>query len=353
MESFYTRTVFLDSSVNKNGDGIDASWTNNDGTLSVQGNDKFLKMTLQTLSLYRNFYTINYTNNRFYMTGFLGVVQPVVIPDGEYATLADIAAAVQVAIIAVGPGYPGITCIYDPTSRKFIIDMSAASPAPWNPGVDRFLAFCDPANEVGTSGVLPVDKGPYGMFNDSSIIMGGVPNRNANGFPLADMFEQDPLLPNVYFSYFPAMLGSLDEVVVRCQTPGVNMSSYGYDVSTGSGAAGLINNAALVPSNILARIPIRETSYFAPTAYIQYVGDGDETFSMLLGVKSLNTIRLILTDSRGRPLPQAGLNQAKIGNLSFRCSLRIDYLQSVLPQTSRVLQPQDLILQQNIALGQE
>ena len=212
----------------------------------------------------------------------------------------------------------------------------------------EFYFFCDPRNRNPA-----IDSGsPYGLFNDSFLLFGARPNRDAFVSPLTIGLQELPAGSKIYYSYYPAMLGTLDEIVVRCQTPGVNMSSYGYDISTGiSGSRG--NNASIVPSNILARVPIRETIYFSPTAYIQYLGDGDDTFSMLLGVKALNTIRLILTDSRGRPIPEANQDQAKDGVLSFRASLRIDYLQSVLPQTSRVLQPQDLINQQKINLGQE
>ena len=349
MESYYQRTVFVESGVNRIGDGIDASWTNNDGTLSVQGNDKFLKMTLQTLSLHRNFYTINYTNNRFYLFR-LNVFTPVVIPDGEYPTFILLAAAIQAAITVADPILTAAVT-YDDVSRKFVIDMTPTG-GPWL-ATDAFYFFCDPSNNPGTI-INPADTGPYGIFNDSYLLFGAKPNRNIkNALSVVDLvkgLEGFPAQPKVYYSFYPALLGTMDEIVLRCQTPGVNLSSYGYDVSTGLGEG---NNASLVPSNILARIPIRETIYIPATAYIQYIGDGDETFNMLLGVKSLNNLRLVLTDARGRPLPQTNVDQAKDGVLSFRASLRIDYLQSVLPQTSRVLQPQDLILQQKINLGQE
>tara|TARA_R100000541_G_scaffold12155_3_gene20480 strand:- start:1995 stop:3044 length:1050 start_codon:yes stop_codon:yes gene_type:complete len=349
MESYYQRTVFVESGVNRIGDGIDASWTNNDGTLSVQGNDKFLKMTLQTLSLHRTFYTINFTNNRFYIKDAAAFLTAVIIPDGEYATFTLLAAAIQTAIGVAIPALIAVTVVYDVPSRKFVFDVAPAGAA-WT-AAHEWLFFCDPSNTADPLLITNAQKGPYGPFNDSYLICGAQPNRSAQtGATIIEGLEKDAAVPTTYRSFYPALLGSLDEIVVRCQTPGVNLSSYGYDVSTGSAQG---NNASLVPSNILARIPIRETTYFAPTAYIQYIGDGDETFQMLLGVKSLTNLRLVLTDSRGRPIPQANVDQAKLGCLSFRASLRIDFLQSVLPQTSRVLQPQDIILQQKINLGQE
>jgi len=348
MESYYQRTVFLDSGVNRVGDGIDAAWTNNEGTLSVQGNDKFLKMTLQTLSLYRNFFTINITNNRFFIIGGGAFISAVIIPEGEYATFTLLAAAISAAILVNNPLYLN-TVTYDVPSRRFIIDMTAAG-ANWITGTHNFLFFCDPRNETATILMSPAAAGPYGIFNDSYMLFGAKPIRNIEVTTVVFGFEEFPAQPKVYYSWYPALLGTMDEIVVRCQTPGVNLSSYGYDVSPGVVNQ---NNPSIVPTNILARIPIRETVYIPETAYIQYIGDGDETFNMLLGVKALNTIRLVLTDSRGRPIPQANEDQADIGSLSFRASLRIDYLQSVLPQTSRVLQPQDLILQQKVSLGQE
>lgn len=345
MESYYQRTVFVESGVNRIGDGVDAAWTSNDGTLSVQGNDKFLKMTLQTLSLHRTFYTINITNNRFYIVSNTGLATAVIIPEGEYADFTVLAAAIQAAIILALPVLAGALVTYDVPSRRFVFDMTASG---WIAGYD-FWFFCDPSNADPT-GLIGYDaRGPYGLFNDSYLICGARPNRSTSVPPQSSL-EQDAGGAFIYYSFYPALLGSMDEIVVRCQTPGVNLSSYGYDVSTGQTMG---NNASLVPSNILARIPIRETIYIPETAYIQYIGDGDETFNMLLGVKSLNKLRLVLTDSRGRPLPQTNTDQAADGCLSFRASVRIDYLQSVLPQVSRVLQPQDLILQQKVNLGQE
>ena len=304
MESYYQRTVFVESGVNRIGDGIDASWTNNDGTLSVQGNDKFLKMTLQTLSLHRTFYTINFTNNRFYIKDAAAFLTAVIIPDGEYATFTLLAAAIQTAIGVAIPALIAVTVVYDVPSRKFVFDVAPAGAA-WT-AAHEWLFFCDPSNTADPLLITNAQKGPYGPFNDSYLICGAQPNRSAQtGATIIEGLEKDAAVPTTY------------------------------------------------PSNILARIPIRETTYFAPTAYIQYIGDGDETFQMLLGVKSLTNLRLVLTDSRGRPIPQANVDQAKLGCLSFRASLRIDFLQSVLPQTSRVLQPQDIILQQKINLGQE
>ena len=344
METYYSRALFLESGINRNGDGVDASFTANNGELSVQGNDKFLKLTLQTLSLLRNFYTINITNNTFWATNGSPFWQQITIEEGEYATYTDLATAISAAIFAANPLWSNFVS-YDAFQRIFKIDMTTAG-ANWS-GYS-FVFLCDPAN----SHILPYPSQGYATFNDSYLLFGAKPQRDVTSTAQYGLDDLGVSPAFIFYSFYPAMLGTMDEIVVRCQTPGVNMSSYGYDVSTGAvGYAG--NNASLTPSNILARIPIKETIFIPATAYTQYIGDGDMTYSMLLGVKNLNLIRIVLTDSRGRSLPQTNKDQAKVGNMSFRCSLRLDYLQSVMPQTSRVLVPGDLTPMTPINLGQE
>lgn len=342
METYYSRALFLESGINRNGDGVDASFTANSGELSVQGNDKFLKLTLQTLSLLRNFFTINITNNTFWATNGSPFWQEIVIAEGEYPTYVDLGNAISAAIIAANPAWTNVVT-FDPFQRIFKIDMTTAGAA-WS-GYG-FVFLCDPAN----SHTQPVPSEGYATFNDSYLLFGAKPQRDATALALYGLDDLGVSPAFIFYSFYPAMLGTMDEIVVRCQTPGVNMSSYGYDVSTGQANG---NNASLTPSNILARIPIRETIFIPATAYTQYIGDGDMTYSMLLGVKNLNLIRIVLTDSRGRSLPQANKDQAKVGNMSFRCSLRLDYMQSVMPQTSRVLVPGDLTPTNPVNFGQE
>ena len=93
-----------------------------------------------------------------------------------------------------------------------------------------------------------------------------------------------------------------------------------------------------VSSNILAKIPVSFD-------YINYVAPGTDEFFIYLPQKNIPSIRLFLTDHKGRRLGRSinstnsltaagsGTKQSSIGPLSFTATLRIDSVQRSQPNT--------------------
>ena len=130
---------------------------------------------------------------------------------------------------------------------------------------------------------------------------------------------------------YPMQLTTEHNAVLRFDKPSTNIESASLSQATGP------YQTHTLPSNILAVIP-------ADVEYCSYNSStGDEYFA-ILSTKSLTSLRLFLTDSRNRPLGRiahsgsktaagSGSAQSTLGNLSFRCVLRIDILQARVPNT--------------------
>ena len=59
METYNSRLVFLDSTNNSTGTGINASFPVNDtDNFTAQGNNKTMRVGLNSFSMYRNFYNV-------------------------------------------------------------------------------------------------------------------------------------------------------------------------------------------------------------------------------------------------------------------------------------------------------
>jgi len=76
--------------------------------------------------------------------------------------------------------------------------------------------------------------------------------------------------------------------------------------------------------DILAEIPVNDVE-FGSTIY--YNAPSERIFFANLKQKSVEQLRLRLTDHHNRPLPKYDADQAITGNLSFTCNIRIEVIQ--------------------------
>ena len=342
MELYNTRRVFLDSANNVRGNGEQATWMiNNIDDFSALGGDKMMKCSLSSFSMFKNFYNINETNSIFYADQS-GTYTEIIIPKGDYdgftaatGILNPLDAAIQAALVAAG--FVGATVTFDTLHRGFDIDMSAVSG--WTNGTDKFRCF------IHKNGTPPTNVSAEGWFNDFWMILGARPDRDNVGLYLvADAFDYDSGT-GLYSSPYTAQLSSLDEIVIRTDMPSMNYQSSGYDRTQDY-------NFALDLTNILARIPINRSTYDPDIGMIHFTDEGADTFSLMMGNSQLSQFSLYLTDGRGRFIQEISTNQAKNGALSFRATLRFDYLFFPQQQNQVILTPDRMQLYpQNIGRG--
>jgi len=399
METYNSRLVFLDSTNNSTGTGINASFPVNDtDNFTAQGNNKTMRVGLNSFSMYRNFYNVNPTNNTFFVgrkvaPAFGGEWEWSVgkIAVGDYshftydascncnnpeiwATYLDeaIAEAVVEALGGVVPytagkrstnTYGTVQCIYNTKLRIFQIYFDDSLFGVGRP-TDYQLYFMTVKNSnqtakdktwfkdivTGQSFLTATD-----LFQDTYQIMGGQTNYSGSlneneqtgpGSPpiiatntLNPGYERLPIDPNtilmpvqsapgpnyagnaLLLGFSVAQLSTLDELVIRTNMPSQNYQSPGVDQT-------IPTNLGLSPTNILARIPIDDTTFDEKRGIIHFI-DHNNNFYLMLGSNTLTNIRLILTDGRGRELFTLGEDAQQSANMNFRASLKIDYI--ILP----------------------
>ena len=319
-DKFY-KNVFLDSSINTiRGDGRFAAWSVPSQNFTC-ANNQFFKVLVNSFSMRRNWYNINFNNNVFYATD--GVTfTPIRIAQGDYTSFATLAVAIQTALAAA---YVGATCVFDATTRKFTVDMTLAATFPVAGFFVSFLSKDDATNPDPTV----IQRADF--FNDSYEILGGLPTRD--GTTLVNMFGTT-VGQVAHISPFVGALNSINEIVIRSSLQGQNFQSYSYERD-------LKDDTGITPTDIIARIPLEFAFYTAANAEFIHFDDKDDNYSVIIPQKQINEIILVITDGKGRLLPQVASGQSAQGLLSFRACLKFDTVTQVVPQ-QHVTLPQDV-----------
>ena len=321
MEVAFSKNIFLDSSINTDsGDGRAARWICPSEGFSV-GNQQFIKMTVNSFTMRRNWYNINYHNNLFYSYDpGSDLYQPYTIAEGNYTDLFLLANAIQNALQVV---HGAALCTFSATTRKFSFDMTAAGGFPAD---NYFVGF------VVKDGVIPGSNpqpSQLGFFNDSFEILGGKPERKGGiGLVPVNLFGAT-VGQVIHKSFYVAALNTLSELCIRSSLQGGNYQSFGYERQ-------LPNASGLTNTDIIARIPIRNATWTDEEEFIHFE-DFDDNFSVIIPEKQLSQFVFSVTDHKGRLLPETNVGQAADGALSFRLSLKMSILNDTSSRTHMTL----------------
>ena len=314
--------MYLDTSRDLDGPGDDINLQLHGNSITVQ-DGQIMKLSMADFVMYRNWYSVNQNNGRFRLTTDAGASE-LELTSKNYRTIGDIVDDFAENLRAQLQTDTGVTCtiaVSEPDETVLITSES-----------DRILRVT--LNFASNHNLTVCRVQCFEAVSDSYALLGG--DRIVDPASTDSSFDIDitsTATQVVITGRYPAQRSTESHLFVRTDLRSNNIES-----SSLSSATGPYPGHHTLTSNILAKIPI-DVEFCSVTQS----GPHDEFFVML-AQRSLTSMRLFLTDSRGRPLGRSagstsktaagtGTAQSTLGNLSFQCTLRLDVVQKQMPNT--------------------
>jgi hypothetical protein len=279
-------------------------------SFSCQG-DELIRLTLTYFSMRRNFYKINEHNKTFYAfdttftapSGFPASlkVTEINIVEGDYATLTDLATAIQTA---VATAFTGATCTASLITRKLTINMTSATTFPVTA---FFCSFQDAKTNINK------------LNQDTAELLGGTPDYDVGTVDPVNMFGTT-VGRTSHISQFPAQLDTIKNIYVTSDLQTSNFETHAFTRSTG-------NQNSITSSGKLAIIPVGDETCLYE--------DSNDLFSIYLQNKQLSQITFDITDTKGRPIPRVTEGQFRAGNLHYTMCIKYEVLERPDKQVGR------------------
>jgi len=310
----------VDTSRNLDGRGDDVSIQLAENSISVQ-DGQLMKLTLTEFNMYRNYYSVNVNNSKFRLTTDSGASE-LEITNKNYRTIGDVVSNFAAALSAQLQNDTGVTCTVDTVLPARTELMNSES--------DRIMTVT--LNFASAHNLTVCRVQCFTAVSDSFALLGG--DRIDDATSLADSFDVDFSNANsvVISGRYPAQRSTESHIYLRTDLRSNNIETASLSSATGP------YQCHTLTSNIVAKIPL-------DVEFCNLVQSGPhDEFFVTLPQRSLTSMRLFLTDSKGRPLGRTaastsktaggtGLSQSTTGNLHFSCTLRLDVIQKQMPNT--------------------
>ena len=298
-----SRLIFIDSEINTVGNRGKAKVLLPNHPFSVCCNDR-MRLTLLSFEMRRNWYSVNQTNNIFYIRDpDADTYTEIVIPPGSYYTFDELAAAVQTGLRVT---LASATCAYDDNTRKLTFQLIGAA-------TNAFIV-CYQVKQ----GARPVGVSPAGFFQDVHELLGGIPSRT--DLPVNAIGGTGT---SAQTAPFPAALNTLEAIYLRTNLMSGNYQTYGHERF-------LPDQNGLTETQIFARIPLSRACFDPIFEFVTFE-DANDTFQLHLQQKTLDSLELYVTDDKGRLLAEVDPRQADLGLMSFKCVMRWDHVGAPAP----------------------
>ena len=298
-----SRLIFIDSEVNTVGNRSKAKINLPNHPFSVCCEDR-MRLTLLSFDMRRSWYSVNQTNNIFYIRDpDADTYSEVVIAPGSYSTFDALATAIQTGLRAT---LSSATCVYNDVTRKLTFTLVGATT---NAFIMSFQV---------KQGVRPAGVSSAGFFQDSHELLGIIPSRTevpVNGTGSIGVSPQ--------IAPFCAALNTLEAIYLRSNLMGGNYQTFGHERY-------LPDQNGLTETQIFARIPLSRACFDPIFEFVVYE-DSNDLFQIDLQQKHLDSLELYVTDDKGRLLAEVDEQQADLGLMSFKCVLRWDHITSNHP----------------------
>ena len=318
-----TRTIFLNSTNHSAGDFRVLSINFPTQLLNYHSTSK-LRLTLNTFSCSKMWYTLNKFNTIFYIADVANnIFHPCQIPVGNYTTFTQVEnslAPVITNILADKFGFTGtVTINFDELLDKFTVTLSA--PVAYL----KFVAFCVQGEFNAEEGsLLDAALGDIransmnGILPDVHTILGGSTNRKVSNLTtmvdLISLFDTNKD-ETIFTSKFPCCLQTNDSLYLRVAsipTNNIESTNLSKDYSGNT----------LISSDIIGKILLDSD---LSKKYITYL-DANNNFEIEIQANQFVTLRLALTDDKCRLVPVEKEEQATDGSISFSVSLKVEEL---------------------------
>ena len=361
MKTIATRNLFVNSETVLIGNSRDVTM-NLPQNLMRCDEHQTMKISLASFIMRKSFYNINKYNNKFYIVGSDGSnglsSALVTIPQGNYQSFNDpqngLAAALETAIdtvLKIAPftvTNPKTAVTWDLVNNKFTFTFDATGGT--NIANMKFVSFTvkNYTQNAGSIVQTIVAEDVLSSFQDTHEIIGGCrEERNVLTGTTLEQFNALKALLSVSVNgavftmggFYQASLSSSEAIYVRSDLNSTSFQTAGFD-------AGADVYPYVVSSQILAKIPLNNplacyvngknpgTPFASTEKYeyqlgyelIEYI-DNNDLYSVIVSNKSINTLRLYLTDSYGRPLPEQSKEQLQCNADYFTATIKVEILE--------------------------
>lgn len=329
--------IFLDTERNLNAtsDGDSIMLSLNQTPITCAEN-QYIRMTLQSFSMYKSFTNVNPNNNIFRITNDGAITAqtdlPLYLPPQDYASLNSLAfqfantLATQlaldtgVALAAVPIPTTGPDAILPPQSGdtnniiRFRIDFAAAH------GLTQLLVRTlvedgDCFEVLGTNRIRADDGTPAWDLLNSLVV------------DLAPASAPTPANSIIIQCRYNAQESSQQNVYLRTDINNTNIQTESFN----SGNTDVVGASQLSSSRILGRMII-------DNQFVNFTTGTQMEYFVSLTTKQITHMRLYITDSHGRPIPQnvpynnnipvfPPVNQLTLGNRSWEGVIKVDIVQ--------------------------
>ena len=302
------------------GDSINLSLSNTPITCS---DNQFIRISLQNFSAYKSFTNINPNNNTFRITHNGSNAQTdkaLYIPPGNYSSINDLAS--KFATILGNQLAADLTLTYTVPNATLLPPQSGTS--------DNIISFTLKFNASHNITDLKIrtliDDG------DTFEVLGTNRISDDDGTPAwhlldscnVDLSVTDEVTVNCYYN---AQLSSQQNVYLRSDLNSTSIQTESFIAGNNDKNVG----SKISSSNILGRMIIDND-------FVNFNTASSDEYSINVGSKMINHMRLFITDSHGRKIPPnikyqnnvpvyPQSDQLRLGNRSFEAVIKVDILQ--------------------------
>lgn len=326
-----THALFIDTaSANKESlsRGDDFQLHLNTQSIDVE-TGQFIRITLNEFCMYKTFTNVNNNNSTFVIKNSVTESKNT-LSNKNYDTIFDIATEFANVI--------GARMVTDSTGTATtfaVTDLTPDATTGINGTTDNIISFKitteNPAGTAVAHNFTSFLVQFYEEEGDVFALLGG--NRIYGSSPSTENSITVTIGTNdiTFTCLYPAQRSTTSHIYLR-----TGLTTGGSETASLTQETNIENATEVTYSSILARIPIN-------SEFCVYEPDIQRAYFLDLHQRHLNNVRFFLTDQKNRRIGRrpasasrktaagTGLDQSTLGNLSFSCVLRVDVIQSYLP----------------------